>query len=293
MKVNTPMRLIARLDVKGPNLVKGINFEGLRVLGNPIYFAKKYYEEGIDEIFLYDTVASLYGRNSLDQLIMDISKNIFVPLTVSGGIRSLADIKRVLDAGADKVCLNTAAIINPGLIDIAVAKYGSSTILVAIDYIVDSDGLPKCLIENGREITNLNLFDWALEVERRGVGELVVTSIRHEGLMTGLDIKILKKLVSIVNVPLTVHGGVGSTEHVLDLISHLKVSGLSMASLLHYNYLSSSQEAMAIDGTEGNNSFVLNKSNLSKLFDLGALEFTNIKEIKSKLIINGAFVRNE
>ena len=118
------LRVIGRLDIKVPNLIKGINFEGLRVLGDPISFARKYYIEGIDEIFLYDSVASLYGRNSLDELIFNISKSVFVPITVSDGLRSLSDIKRVLDAGADKVCLNTATIRNPDLINQAVSKFG-------------------------------------------------------------------------------------------------------------------------------------------------------------------------
>ena len=291
MKDSTPLRLIARLDIKGPNLVKGINFEGLRVLGNPMNFARKYYEAGIDEIFLYDSVASLYGRNSLDQLIRDISNRIYVPLTVSGGIRNLNDIKRVLDSGADKVCINTAAIINPELIDIAVAKYGSSTILASIDYIVDIDGIPKCLIENGRETTNVNLFDWALEVERRGVGELVITSIRNEGMMNGLDISVLKELLSMVKIPVTVHGGIGSSKHILELINVLRVSGISMAGLLHYNYLNSIEVSLEIDGNEGNNSFLLDTGNIKAIFDQGLLEITTINELKSLLKTHGAFVR--
>lgn len=288
---NIPFRLIARLDLKGFNLIKGVNFEGLRVLGDPIDFALKYYQEGIDEIFLYDSVASLYGRNSLDQLISDICRRVFVPVTVSGGIRTLSDIKRVLDAGADKVCLNTAALKNPDFIDQAVNKYGSSTILVAIDYVKDLDGIYKCLVENGREITNINAIDWAIEVERRGVGEIILTSIKHEGLMQGLDIEFIKNLASKVNIPITIHGGIGNANHIKSLLGVKNVSGISMASLLHYNYLTSISDTEK--KTEGNNSFVSQKVNVARYFDEGILESTSIKIIKSSLNFDGVLIRND
>lgn len=286
-----PLRIIGRLDIKGPNLIKGINFEGLRVLGNPVSFALKYYDEGIDEIFLYDSVASLYNRNSLDQLIKDISKSVFVPITASGGIRGLLDIKRVLDAGADKICLNTAAINNPDLINQAVSKYGSSTILIAIDYVKDLDGVYKCLIENGREITNINAVDWAIEVERRGVGEIILTSVKHEGLMQGLDIEFIENISSKVKIPITVHGGIGNVNHIIPMLGIKNISGISMASLLHYNYLTSIEEKY--EKIEGNKSFISQKMNIAKYFEEGPLELTNIKMIKSKLKYDGVLIRND
>lgn len=286
-----PLRIIGRFDIKGPNLIKGINFEGLRVLGNPISYALKYYQEGIDEIFLYDSVASLYGRNSLDELIRNMSRSVFVPITASGGIRGLTDIKRVLDAGADKICLNTAAIKNPDLINQAVSKYGSSTILIAIDYIKDLDGEYKCLIENGREITNLNAIQWAIEVERRGVGEIIFTSIRHEGLMQGLDLEFINIVSSKVKIPITVHGGIGNIDHILPLLSVKNLSGISMASLLHYNYLYKINEND--NPSEGNKSFVTNKSNVAKLFEENILQSTDIKLMKFQLSNHGVLIRND
>lgn len=286
-----PLRIIGRLDIKGTNLIKGINFEGLRVLGNSISYALKYYQEGIDEIFLYDSVASLYGRNSLDDLIRNISERVFVPITASGGIRELTDIKRVLDAGADKICLNTAAIKNPDLINQAVSKYGSSTILIAIDYIKDFDGEYKCLIENGREITNLNAIQWAIEVERRGVGEIILTSIRHEGLMQGLDLEFINIVSSKVKIPITVHGGIGNINHILPLLSVKNLSGISMASLLHYNYHYTIIEND--NSSEGNKSFVTNKSNVAKLFEENILQSTDIKLIKFQLSNHGVLIRND
>ena len=158
------IRIIPRLDIKGPNLVKGIHLEGLRVLGAPDYFAKKYYEDGADELVYQDTVASLYGRNNIAEIITKTAKNIFIPLTVGGGIRSVNDINRVLRAGADKVSINTAAINNPKLINTASKIFGSSTIVIAIEAIKNDKGEYLAYTDNGREYTGINVIDWAIEV---------------------------------------------------------------------------------------------------------------------------------
>ncbi len=168
-------RIIARLDVKGPNLVKGIHLEGLRVMGNPAEFARHYYLQGADELFYMDVVASLYERNSLSGLITQTAREAFVPLTVGGGIRTVEDVKNALRAGADKVCINTGAIKDPQLIRRAVDKFGSSTIVVALECIKQSDGRYFAFIDNGREETGLEVLEWATRVAELGAGELVLT----------------------------------------------------------------------------------------------------------------------
>ena len=189
------IRIIPRLDIKGPNLVKGIHMEGLRVLGKPEDFARLYYEQGADELIYQDNVASLYQRNSLTEIVTRTTENIFIPLTVGGGIRTLDDINSVLRAGADKVSINTAAINNPNLINQAGKTFGSSTIVVAIEAIRQPDGSYLAYTDNGREYTGKDVQSWARELEDRGAGEILVTSIDREGTGEGLD-KNLSELIS-------------------------------------------------------------------------------------------------
>jgi cyclase len=155
------LRIIPRLDIKGPNLVKGVQLEGLRVLGKPENFAKYYYEHGADELFYQDVVASLYGRNSLNEIISKTAKEIFIPLTVGGGIRSLEDISTILRAGADKVSINTAAHNDPNLIKEASLKFGKSTIVVAIEAVKEPNGTYMALTDNGRNVTGKEVGSWA------------------------------------------------------------------------------------------------------------------------------------
>ncbi len=175
------VRVIPRLDIKGPNLVKGIHLEGLRVLGKPEDFAQYYYEQGADELLFMDVVASLYERNSLHDIISQTAKKIFIPLTVGGGLRTIEDIKNVLRAGADKVSLNTAAIKNPQIIRDASRKFGSSTIVVAIEAIKEADGTYRAYTDNGREHTGVEVVSWAKQVEELGAGEIIITSVDKEG----------------------------------------------------------------------------------------------------------------
>lgn len=160
------IRIIPRLDIKGPNLVKGIHLEGLRVLGKPESFAKFYYENGADELFFQDVVASLYDRNSLHNIITRTAREIFIPLTVGGGIRTIEDIRDVLRAGADKVAINTAAIKQPSFIKEAALKFGSSTIVVAIEAIRDASGKYLAYTDNGREYTGIEVVKWAKKSRR-------------------------------------------------------------------------------------------------------------------------------
>ena len=191
--INMNIRIIPRLDIKGPNLVKGIHLEGLRVLGKPETFAKFYYEQGADELFFQDTVASLYGRNSLHDIITKTAREIFIPLTVGGGLRTIDDIKNVLRAGADKVSINTAAVNNPNFIEEAALRFGSSTIVVSIEAIKDSNGSYYVYTDNGREHTGLEVVEWARKVEKLGAGELVITSVDNEGTGSGFDIELTKQ----------------------------------------------------------------------------------------------------
>ena len=169
----TYIRIIPKLDIKGNNLVKGINLEGLRVLGEPHEFAKKYFEDGADELFYQDVVASLYGRNNLHDVISKTAKEIFIPLTVGGGIRSLKDIFDVLRAGADKVSINTEAINNPDFIYDASKKFGSSTIVISIEIIKNTDGIYYAFTDNGRNNSGIKVLDWIKKIEMMNAGEII------------------------------------------------------------------------------------------------------------------------
>ncbi len=179
-------RVIAKLDIKGKNLVKGVNLEGLRVLGKPEKFAEYYYNSGADELFYQDVVASLYGKNSLKEIISKTAKNIFIPLTVGGGIRNLKDIHSILKNGADKVSINTAAIKKPSFIRDASNNFGSSTIAVSIEA-SKIDGDYYAFTDNGRNNSNKKIYDWAKEVEDMGAGEIIVTDIQSEGTGKGVN----------------------------------------------------------------------------------------------------------
>ena len=230
------VRVIPRLDIKGPNLVKGIHLEGLRVLGKPQYFARKYYEEGADELLFMDVVASLYGRNSLLDIIQRTADEIFVPLAVGGGLRSLEDIRAVLRAGADKVTLNTAAIGRPELIREAARRFGSSTIVVSIEAIRRPDGSYEAYTDNGREKTGLDAVAWAVRAVELGAGELIVTSIDREGTGKGYDLELTSRIAAAVPVPVIACGGAGSPDDVADVLG-AGAAAASLASVLHYNLL--------------------------------------------------------
>jgi len=229
------IRVIPRLDIKGPNVVKGIHLEGLRVVGNPAEFAKRYYEQGADEILYIDIVASLYERNSLVELIKETnSKGVFVPLTVGGGIRSLNDIKEILRAGADKVAINTAAIKNPSLIAQAAKRFGSQCIVGAIDAKYRGDAGWEAYFDNGRERTGLDAIEWAKKMAELGVGEMMVTSIDREGTGAGFELGLVKRMVEVVDVPVIAGGGAGDPGHITECFRETGCQAVSVASILHY-----------------------------------------------------------
>jgi cyclase len=247
------LRIIPRLDIKGPNLVKGIHLEGLRVLGDPSRFAKFYYENGADELIFVDVVASLYQRNSLTEIIKNTANDIFIPLTVGGGIRTINDIKNVLRAGADKVAINTAAINNPEFIKIAAREFGSSTIVISVEVIRHSNGDYYCFTDNGREITGINAFEWIKKVQDFGAGEILLTSIDKEGTKKGLDLELINSISKITEIPLIVHGGIGRLE---DLEEGFKfnIDAISLSSVLHYNFIDNNN--FSLDVKEGNIEFL-------------------------------------
>jgi cyclase len=231
-------RIIPRLDIKGPSLVKGIHLEGLRVLGRPADFARAYYLEGADELLFVDIVASLYQRNQLLPLILETAREMYIPLTVAGGLRSLDDIRSVLRAGADKAALNTAAIRRPDLVGEAAVAFGSSTVVLSIEAKKRSDGTYEAYTDCGRERTGREVAAWAREAESRGAGEILVTSIDREGTGGGFDIELTQIIAKAVSVPVVASGGAGKKEDVVDLVRSTDVSGVAVASLLHYDWVS-------------------------------------------------------
>jgi cyclase len=272
------IRIIPRLDIKGPNLVKGIHLEGLRVLGKPERFARHYYENGADELIYMDVVASLYGRNSLLNMIEKTSKEIFIPLTVGGGLRTIDDIKNVLRAGADKISLNTAAIKRSQLIKEAANKFGSSTIVISIEAIKNSDGSYEAFTDNGREETGKDPFLWAIQAVEMGAGELLVTSINNEGTGRGFDLELTKKIAQSVPVPVVACGGAGKLEHILDVVKQGEADAVSIASIVHYNFIKhlSVEDDFTV---EGNIEYLKNKRSFSMIQDAPILK---IKEYLTK-----------
>ena len=233
------VRVIPRLDIKGPNLVKGLSFDGYRVLGTAERFARIYYEEGADEIIYQDAVASLYQRNSLEEIVRRTSSEIFVPLTVVGGLRTVDDIRSILRAGADKVAINTAAIANPDLISAASRTFGSQCIVVSIEAKWLSDGKSEAWVDYGRQPTGVDAIEWAQRAVELGAGELLVTSIDREGMGTGYDTDLISTLSGLVTVPVIACGGAGRKEDIVDLITQGHADAVSAASIFHYNYIES------------------------------------------------------
>ena len=227
-------RIIARLDIKGPNLVKGIHLEGLRVLGTPEVFAKYYYENGADELMYMDSVASLYDRNSLHNIIEKTAKETFIPLCIGGGIRTLDNIKHILRSGADKVAINTAAIKNPNFIKEAANRFGSSTIVVAIEAIKSENGQYLAYTDNGREPTGLDVLEWVKEVEKLGAGEVILTSIDKEGTKKGFDLRLNQAVADSVSIPIISSGGMGNSGDAIHLLKNSNTDAIAIASVLHY-----------------------------------------------------------
>lgn len=234
----TATRLIARLDVKAPHLIKGVHLEGLRKIGDPAQFALRYYEEGIDEIFYMDIVASLYERNSLGDLVRRTTENVFIPITVGGGIRSLADVEAMMRSGADKVAINTAAIRRPQIISDIAQTFGSQCMVISIEAKQTAPGRWEAYTDNGREKTGVDVVDWARRAVDLGAGEILVTSVDREGTRKGLDVALTRTVSDAVTVPVVASGGMGSTAHLREVIVDGHADAVAMADVLHYRRLS-------------------------------------------------------
>lgn len=240
-RLDTALRLIARLDIKGQNLIKGVHLEGLRVVGDPQIHAANYFAEGADEIIYMDTVASLYGRNNLVDVVSRATEHVFVPITVGGGIRSIEDARTLLRAGADKVAINTAAIKEPSLITQLSEVWGSSTIVLSIEAKMTGDNKWEAYTDNGRERTNMDAVQWAETGASLGAGEILVTSVDKEGTKKGFDCALLNEITKRVDIPVIASGGFGSVEHISELMATANPTGVAIADALHYKRLTLAQ----------------------------------------------------
>jgi len=232
------VRLIARLDVKGPNVIKGVQLEGLRKVGDTQAFARRYYQEGIDEIIYMDVVASLFGRNHLAGIIERTVENVFIPITVGGGIRSRDDAKQLLRAGADKIAINTAAILRPGVITELAEWFGSQCVVLSIEAKQQSNGRWEAYTDNGRERTGLDVVEWAVRGQQLGAGEILLTSVDKEGGRMGFDADLVRAVSTAVGIPVIASGGMGTVDHLVDVVTDGRADAVAIADALHFNRLS-------------------------------------------------------
>ena len=234
MDIPKTIRIIPRLDIKGPNVIKGVHLECLRIVGDPEEMAARYYKEGADELIYMDIVASLYGRNNLLDIVERASQNIFIPLTVGGGIRSLEDIRRILRAGADKVAVNTFAVKNPEFITQAAQAFGSQCIVGSIEAQRTSENKWEAFTDNGRVQTGLDAVEWAKKLVELGAGELLVTSIDQEGTARGYDVDLIRNIASSASVPVIACGGAGIPQDIADVIKNGYADAVAAAHIFHY-----------------------------------------------------------
>jgi cyclase len=226
-------RIIACLDVRNGQVVKGVNFEGLRSAGDPAELARRYNAEGIDELVILDITATLEARRALAGTIGAVARELFIPLAVGGGIRTVADAAAAVDAGADKVSLNTAALASPRLITTLAQRYGSQAIVVAIDAKRDGDRF-AVYARSGQTEANRDAIEWAREAESRGAGEILLTSIDRDGTKRGFDCDLTAAVSSAVSIPVIASGGAGTLEHFVDVFTTGRADAALAASIFHY-----------------------------------------------------------
>lgn len=235
------IRHIARLDVKGEDLIKGVHLEGLRKVGKPGKAALKYYEQGADELIYIDLVASLYGRSNLTQIVAETTAHIFIPVTVGGGIRSCDDVEKLLRCGADKIAVNTAIVERPDLICEIANRFGSQCMVASIEAKQNErDGNWSVLTDCGREKSGKDVVSWAVQCESLGAGEILLTSIDREGTKKGFDAGLLEAVSREVTIPVIISGGFGKPEHIEE-ISKLYFDAIAFADALHFNKYEISQ----------------------------------------------------
>jgi cyclase len=239
-------RVIARLDVKGDNVVRGLHLEGLRVVGQPEEMAARYADAGIDEIIFIDTVASLYGRNSMLPVIERTAERVFIPMTVGGGVRTVDDVRELLRAGADKVTLNSAAVRRPELITEIAERLGAQCVVSAIEVKRQAPGKWMVMIENGRETTGLDALEWAQKVHQLGAGEILLTSIDQDGTKRGCDLELTRAVATSVPIPVITSGGPGKVEHVVAAFEQGKADAIALGTLLHFKHADVAQVKAAM-----------------------------------------------
>jgi len=228
------MRVIARLDIKNENVIKGINFEGLRVVGNPNKLAKKYYIDGADELIYSDCVASLYGRNNLASLVKNAVKDIFIPITVAGGIRSEEDADLLMKNGSDKLAINTELFKNEIVGQTLIQKYGSQSILLSIQAKKISKTSWEAYVNFGRDKTNMDVMEWIKKMSQYNFGEILLTSIDADGLSSGFDVELYEKASKITEIPIIACGGFGKLDHIKELKKYAEIEAISISKALHY-----------------------------------------------------------
>jgi len=226
-------RIIPCLDIKDGTTVKGINFEGLRNAGDPVELAKKYENEGADELVFLDITATIEERKTFVELVKNIAKELSIPFTVGGGISSVEDVRKLLEAGADKISINSSAVKNPQLISDLAKQFGSQCVVVAIDTKFVNGG-DWVFVKGGREITTLKTLDWAKEAEKLGAGEILLTSMDGDGTKNGFDIRITKLVSDHINIPIIASGGAGTNEDFETVFSNTKATGALAASVFHF-----------------------------------------------------------
>lgn len=227
-------RIIPCLDVTAGRVVKGVNFVELRDAGDPVEIARRYDEQGADEITFLDITASSDDRDLILHIIEDVASHVFIPLTVGGGVRAVEDVRRLLNAGADKVSMNTSAVTNPQLVADAAHKYGSQCIVVAIDAKRAADGRWEVFTHGGRRATGLDAVDWARKMQALGAGEILLTSMDKDGTRSGFDLPLTRSVSDALSIPVIASGGVGSLQDLADGITEGHADAVLAASIFHY-----------------------------------------------------------
>ncbi len=245
-------RIIPCLDVNAGRVVKGVNFVGLRDAGDPVEIARRYDEQGADELTFLDITASSDDRDIIVSVIERVADQVFIPLTVGGGVRAVGDVRRLLNAGADKISINTAAVANPQLVADAAAKYGSQCIVVAIDAKCVDAGRWEVFTHGGRKATGLDAIEWAGRMAALGAGEILLTSMDRDGTKAGFDIALTRAVAEAVSVPVIASGGVGNLEHLAAGVLEGKADAVLAASIFHYGEytVSEAKQYMASRGIE-------------------------------------------
>ena len=271
------IRLIPRLDIKGGNLVKGINLEGLRIIGKPEVFSKLYSDLGADELIYIDSVASLYGRKNLLEIVKRTAREVFIPLCAGGGIRSAEDANEILRSGADKISINSEAVRKPKLISKLSSLFGSSTVVSYISAKKRENGY-EVYIDNGRERTGMCPIEWAQEVESLGAGELLIESIDQEGTGLGFDLELGEKISNRTNVPIIITGGFGQTSHIVDAFGK-NINAFAIGSMFHFFHM---QKHALLNERQEQNHYQFQTSHFENL---------GIEELKQNLSKHGVPIR--